>query len=68
MTYEEMERLVFDDNTDPIPGSWRDEVVKAALEIHKQRRDDYILGAFIVLARKTRQDMLFALLGVEVTA
>ena len=67
MTYEEMDRSVFSDNTDPIPGSWRDEAVKAAFEIH-ERHGDYALGGFIVLARKTRQDMLFALLGVEVTA
>lgn len=57
MTYEEMEMLIFNDNTDPIPGSWRDEVIKGAMGLH-ERKQDYALGVFIVMARKTRRDML----------
>ena len=57
MTYEEMELLVFSDNTEPIPGSWRDEVIKGAMVLHEEG-EDYALWVYIFMARETRQNML----------
>ena len=57
MTYEEMELFLFDDNTDPIPGSWRDEAVKLGMLIETHGDIGY-LPAFATKMQQARRKML----------
>ena len=59
MTYEEMELTIFGTNDNPIPGSWRDEVVKMGMIVTERNQPD-LLNVLIIMAKVEQQKMHIA--------